>query len=382
VALLLLARLGIPADRRTSALLVISLSLVVAAGFECSTYVGGILLGIALVPLALACLMTGQRWRVALLAVCAAGLTLLLILPFLRDQYAATAARAAGFPIELSLFEVFGPKIPQGLSHWLDAPGFWLVQLPVDLPAIVIFGFWSLISLRTAAECRLEHQLFVIVTLAGLLIAWLLRSTIANNDLGWRALLPAVMGLTLFAAIFLARTEWRRPMLWLALIPLAIGLFGGVIYLGENFIGDYRRIDPNFAASQVMWEAVRRHSSREERVANNPGAYGGITVWPVNLSWALFAKRRSCFAGHELALAYAARPRAEIDDTALLFDRVFAGTASATEVHSLSSDFACHVILLTALDGAWTNDPFARDPAFHLVEQDPDHWRIYRSGAL
>lgn len=382
VALLLVARLGIPADQRHSGFLVVALSLVVAAGFESSTYVGGILLGITLVPLGLACLMSGQRSRVALLAACAAGITLLLILPFLRDQYAATAARAAGFPIDLSLFEVFGPKIPQSLSTWLDAPGFWLVQLPVDLPAIVIFGLWSLFSRPATAPFRLEYRLFVIVTAAGLLIAWLLRSTIANNDLGWRALLPAVMGLTLFAAVFLARTEWRRKMVWLAMIPLAIGLFGGVIYLGENITGDYRRIDRNFAASQIMWEAVRRHSSSEERVANNPEAYGGITVWPVNLSWALFAHRRSCFAGHELALAYAARPRAEIDATALLFDRVFAGSASAAEVHSLGSDFACRVILLTALDGAWNDDPFARDPSFQLVEQDPDHWRIYRSGVL
>jgi hypothetical protein len=382
LTLLLLARLGVKTAPWSSLILALCLSLVVAAGFESSTYIGGILLGIALLPLACFCLMTPERWRVAILAVLAAAITLLLILPFVRDQYAATAARGAGFPVAVSPFEVFGPRIPRDWSQWLDIPGFWLVQLPVDLPAISIIGLWSLLTLHPAAQIAaqlpLEHRLFAIVTLVGLLIAWLLQSTIANNDLGWRALLPAVMGLTLFTALFLARTGRRRPLLWLAMAPAVIGLFGGAIYLGENFRGDYRRIDPNFAASQAMWAAVRRHSSALERVANNPGAYGRITVWPVNLSWALLADRRSCFAGHELALAYVAWPRAKIDATAQLFDRVFSGTASSAEVHAIGTDYDCRVVLLTALDPAWNDDPFAKDPSFHLVEEDPDHWRVYR----
>ena len=44
-----------------------------------------------------------------------------------------------------------------------------------------------------------------VLTLVSLATAWLLASTIGNNDLGWRAILPAVLILTAFAAAGLAR---------------------------------------------------------------------------------------------------------------------------------------------------------------------------------
>jgi hypothetical protein len=42
-----------------------------------------------------------------------------------------------------------------------------------------------------------------------------------------------------------------------------------------------------------------------------------LTPWPVNISWALFADRWSCFAGSELALPFTSLPRngvEKIDD--------------------------------------------------------------------
>ena len=51
--------------------------------------------------------------------------------------------------------------------------------------------------------------------------------------------------------------------------------------------------------------AVRRHMPLEARLASNPVLFADMTPWPVNISWALLADRRSCFAGNELAIAFA-----------------------------------------------------------------------------
>lgn len=359
-------------------LAILCLGLVIAAGFESSTYIGGVLLAIT-APFWAIALLWGRPGKICaeflLACLLAGGVALALIAPMLAAQWAATAARGVGFPIGLHLFEVFEAKIPEAWRPWLDAPGFWLVQLPIDLPAIGLLGLWSM----RANRLSLEQRLFAILSLARLMTAWLLESRIANNDLGWRALLPAVIGLTLFASHHLAGLSWRAPGKYLALLPVALGLYGGVVYFHENLTGDVTRGDPGFGDSAALWQAVRANSGVEERVANNPQAFATILRWPVNLSWALLAGRRSCFAGHELVLAYGALPAAEIERRSQLFERIFAGAASADEIHALGPLYHCDLIALTARDGAWRDDPFAKDPGFRLVAEQKESWRVYRA---
>ena len=119
----------------------------------------------------------------------------------------------------------------------------------------------------------------------------------------------------------------------------------------------------------------------DERVANNPTFLGDMVRWPVNISWALFADRRSCFAGWDLARPYVALPGHAIDALDRLFKRVFAGDASPEEVRSLASAYDCRVVLVTPADGAWEHDVFAASGAYRLVNEKADAWRIYRARA-
>jgi hypothetical protein len=129
----------------------------------------------------------------------------------------------------------------------------------------------------------------------------------------------------------------------------------------------------------ALWAAVRAHASAADRVANNPLYLADATPWPVNISWALLANRRSCFAGRELALAYVALPDARREATNAQFIRVFSGQGSAADASALADQYACRVVVITPADGAWTNDPFAANPSFRLVEFKPDRWKIYRA---
>jgi hypothetical protein len=130
-----------------------------------------------------------------------------------------------------------------------------------------------------------------------------------------------------------------------------------------------------------LWAAVRRHAAVSERVGNNPLLLADMTPWPVNISWALLADRRSCYAGRELALVYTLLPAARREAIDAQFIRVFAGEGSPGDVNELATTYGCRVIALTSADNAWGSDPFAASPAYRLVEEKPDSWRVYRATA-
>ena len=383
LAALLIARLAAQPSHRVAAVL----ALVVAAGFESSAWIGGVTFVAAALPLGAVLLGVCEprhRRRVLALAASAAVLAVAFAWPVLQGEYGATAARAVGVPIDFHPYEVWGPLLPEGLRRMLDLPGYWLVLLVIEFPAIAAAGGVSLAYLLRRQEPATERRLApALAALAGsgLVVTWLFISTIANNDLGWRAVLPAVLVLTALAAAGLAR--WlalpARRVAAAALVLLALGLPGGLMLVRDNALGIAAPSDRDFAGSAALWQAVRDVTAPAERVANNPLFLGDMIRWPVNLSWALFADRRSCFASWDLAHAYAALPGDEIDALDRLFKRVFAGAASTEEVRSLATRYGCRTIVVTPADGAWQRDPFASSGDYRLVGEKVEAWRIYRA---
>jgi hypothetical protein len=379
LAVLILARLRRP--------LVPLLGIVVASGFESSVWVGGVVFGTAAVPIGVARLIREsegrKRLNFALQAGAAALIALALAYPFLQDDLVAAASRHLGLPIAFLPYRVLGPLVPDAVSRLLDLPAYWLILLPMALPAIYFAGFGGMLgALAGRRTTPAERQLVVAFSLlAGTSfgIAWLFASTIANNDLGWRGVLPGILVFTIFAASGLSRWLATAPKRALAaLICLALGLPGGFAIIADNAVG--RRLPSAAALAETpeMWAEVRRHTGPDERIANNPLFFFDSVQWPVNISWALFADRRSCFAGWNLARAFVPLPEAELDRLERLFDRVFAGDGSREEVDEVATRYGCQVIVLTARDGAWERDPFAGNPRFRLVEERAGAWRIYR----
>lgn len=383
LAVLLLVRLA----KQPSRSLAVVLAFLAAAGCESSAWIGGVTFAAASLPLGIVLLAVcepRQRQRFLVLAAAAALLAAALAAPLLREEYVATAARAVGVPIAFHPYEVLGPLLPEGLLRVLDLPAYWLVLLVVAFPAIYLAGLGALADLlapRTPPPERRLALALAVLAAAGLVISWLFISTIANNDLGWRAALPAVLALTAYAAAGLSR--WlalpARRASAAALALLVLGLPGGLLLARDNVVGIAAPSDAAFADTQALWQAVRDVTAPEERVANNPDFLGDLIRWPVNLSWALLADRRSCFASWDLAHAYAALPGTEIDALDRLMKRAFAGTASAEEVRSLATAHHCRVIVLTPADGAWQSDPFAASGEYRLVAEKAQAWRIYRA---
>ena len=369
-------------------LCLVVLALVVAAGFESSTWVGGVVFALAAPLIAGALLLRtgrGQRLRLIVSLGLAAALTLVVAAPFLRDQLGAAGLHGEGSPIVLRPYDTLGVYFSEPLRHALDVPAYWLLVL-VELPAIAVTGTVAAAGLLRRHDLdpaiRRDALALALLGTAGLAISWLFASTLGgNDDLGWRAALPGIVALTAFAAAGLA--EWvaarAARTVAAALVAIAIGLPRSYEIIRDNATGDRGPDAGLFAQAPALWAAVRRHAAPDERVGNNPYFLSDITPWAGNVSWALLANRRSCYAGREFALIFGALPQSRRAPLDALFARVFIGQSSADDVRELAATYDCRVVVVTPADGAWTHDPFGSSPDYRLVESVPDRWRIYRA---
>jgi hypothetical protein len=311
----------------------------------------------------------------------AAVLVVCLSAPFLNNQLMAVAARGGNNPIVLRHFAVLGAMFPAALRHALDWPAYWLVLLPIELPATYLAGVVALVAmLRSGAPQpeKLATAALACLAAAGLLASWLLASTLGdNNDLALRAVLPAASVLIAAAAAGMMLLPRRAVIAATAIGGLILSLPDTAAMIRSNVDGTPTPDGSVFAQAPELWSAVRRYAAPTARVANNPLFLQDLTPWPANISWALLANRSSCFAGRELALALAPLPDARREAIDAQFVRVFAGEGTAGDLSDMAKKYGCDVVVVVPQDKAWNNDPFASSPDYRLAENRDGRWRIY-----
>jgi hypothetical protein len=293
----------------------------------------------------------------------------------------AVAARGDNNPIVLRHFAVLGAMFPAALRHALDWPAYWLVLLPIELPATYVAGVIALIAMLRSGAAQFERlatAALACLAAAGLLASWLLASTLGdNNDLGLRAMLPAASVLIAVAAAGLLLLPRRAVIAAATIGGLILSLPDAAWMMKSNIEGTPTPDGAVFAQTPELWAAVRRYASPTARVANNPLFLQDLTPWPANISWALLANRSSCFAGRELALALAPLSDAGREAINAQFVRVFAGEGTPRDVSDMAKKYVCDVVVVVPQDKAWTNDPFAVSPDYRLAENRDGRWRIY-----
>lgn len=385
LAMLLLSELV----QRESLALLATFVLVVVAGVESSTWVGGVTFAVAVTWIGGVVLANAEpQQRLPLLgrfALAAIG-AIVLAAPILYDQIAAIGARRDGAPVALQTYMVLGEFFPAALRQLLDMPAFWLILLVIELPAIYLTGIYAMLHLTKDLDPARKRVAIILIHVAGasLMVAWLMVSTIGgNNDLGWRAVLPACIVLTVFAVAGLSQWIKARTRLAIAgFVAIALGLPHGVDILRYFAFAAPNPDGVAFAATPEMWAAVRRYAKPADRVGNNPMFLASMTPWPGNISWALLSNRRSCYAGYDLVLPFVPLPRARLRAIDAQFQRVFSGEGWPDDLQDLAAKYGCKVIVVTALDGAWTRDPFATSQHWRLVDSSALGWRIYVAGAV
>jgi hypothetical protein len=379
-SMLLIARYA----QRRSPLLGLTIALVVVAGFESSAFIGGITLALAALvaaPILILGIEPAGRARFVAGMAAAAMLAALVAAPFLINQLYAVTARGDADPIVVRHFAVLGVLFPEGLRRVLDWPAYWLVLLPIEFPATFVAGAIALVVLLRSAAAT-QDKLFTVALAclagAGLLVSWLLVSTVGdNNDLGLRAVLPAASILIALSAAGITLTPRRTMIGAIAIGGLLLSVPDTVGMIRSNMGGTPRPDGAVFAQSPELWAAVRRYVPATGRVANNPLYLQDLTPWPANMSWALLADRSSCFAGRELALAFAPLPDRTREAINAQFIRVFAGEGTTQDIGDVVKKYGCDAVVITPQDKVWSNDPLASDPDFHLAENRDGRWRIY-----
>lgn len=395
IAVVLMARLRAGSDGRRAAVLALLVGLAAAAAFGSSLWVGGVTFALAGTAAALVLAVSGAAMgRLRFLAALAGAgvVALAIVAPLLLAQIHAAAARDGGTPLQLAPLPVLGPGWTQAARAVLDPLAYWLVLLPVEFPALLFAGVAGLAMVlagRTGGgPGRQIARPLAALALVSLAVSAALQSTAGeNNDLGWRAVLPAVLVLAGFAgaALSVAFSAAMHAMpdrgvrtgLATGLALVALGLPDTIALAHRNITGETSADGRIFAGDPALWRSVRREVGPQVRIASNPARLEKLAPWPINLSWALLSRRRSCFGGPEMALVFAPLSMSERMDAGMLFSRVFAGTGTADDVTNLRRKFGCGAIVVTAQDGAWRADPFASSPLYRLVEEEDGRWRIY-----
>jgi hypothetical protein len=384
VSALLLLRLR----EGASWLAALALGLSVAAGFECSTWVGGIGFAIAGSVLGVSQLfaLPPERRRVFLVQGAVSGMiAAVLIAPFVLAQLNMVAARQTGPAIAFAPYNTFGWLMPASLRPAMDVFGFWLVLLPFQFPALIPLAACAASRpawlrpalLRAPPEARHIAAVFGVLGISCLGVSWLLRSTIENNDLGWRAVLPALLVMPGFAACLAERIMKHRPRLvGLCGLLALLGVPQSITMIGEYAAGVTPGAPRDFARTANLWPAIRRDSAPTDRIAVNPKLAQSAVFWPANIAWALFSDRSSCYAGEQSVIAYGNLSRAQLAEIDSRFSRVFEGSATSQDVALLASRDDCSLIAITPEDGAWAKDIFGGSTIFRLREATAN-WRIY-----
>ena len=367
----------------------IVLGLLLSAAFQSSLWVGGVVAALAVALILGASHFSSSASsrrpaRTLAIAAGALGVATALSLPLLLDQLHAASLRGSGVPLRIAPQYVLGEALPETLRRALDVPAYWLVLWPIEFPVLAVAAVVLIVARfrnsRASTGLSAEVGALACVALASGCCGCLLFSTTGdNNDAGWRAVLPGLLVLGGAAGAAFARAITARSIGVIAAFVIAalLALPDGVQLIRGFVTGVPSPSAQRFAHAPALWAAVRERTLPNARVASDPALFADLTPWPVNIAWALLADRRSCFAGNELALAFAPLSRQRRLDIAARVDRLFAGAADSAESVRLLRELNCSTVLLTPQSGAWIRDPFADDPAFRRLDAQEDQWRLY-----
>ncbi|MBB4277735.1 hypothetical protein [Rhizobium mongolense] len=287
--------------------------------------------------------------------------------------------------------EVWVYPIFLGKSWFYDIVGFWTVfailQLGIIFVSFNIWNYWLMRHRSTFFSC-VDHVMFISVGIL-LLCTQFLHSTLYDNDLGWRVLIPAMLIMTAQAAALFSLHMRENTLVGRVTTGTMVMLLAPSILVGAQFIystafefrlqGPETDLNRAFKASPDMWEAVRQVTPPNEAVANNPLDFASLTPWPGNIAWATLSRRRSCGTTLELLRSYAAQltPK-QASDIYRFFVEVFEGNATEDELRVMKERYRCKTLVVTTRDGLWDKPLLDNNSVYKLVSQQKDNWRIYR----
>jgi hypothetical protein len=335
----------------------------VVAGIAFASCVGASVwvgLGVALAALLwLASLLLRAHHRLALVLAGAGCLAGLLLVPLVVDVLQGRPGE--GIPIGFAVRPFPALPVASGLTHDLIS----LLFLPLNyfigfgIFAVGAVMFWRDPSFAKKTEVT---RILLFAAAAGLLLGTFTRSTVVNNDLGWRVvLLPQLACLVWTSAVILARYETFRiadVRKW----PAAVGALLLIGYAGIAYelvaVRAYPLLLPNplqagwgnpdideEIASAYRWANI--HVSRGAVLQHNP--VGDLRV----LAFGLYGRNRTAVADR-VAMIYGA-PRREVAARLEAIAPIFTAAHSAAEARARAVANGIDVLVVSSSDPMWSD---------------------------
>ncbi len=305
-----------------------------------------------------------------------AGLPALLAAPFIVQLW--RARRSAGFPLVFDVRD-FGfwraYTYFQDLGPWREILDLaWLPLLYSLELGVFALGAWF--WWRRRRRVTPPQRAMALLAGVSLLTASLLRSSIHNNDFGWRGLLPAQFALLLATAWMLERL-WRlkrRSLLIAACLGLGLAgvAFDWAVMTGyppaqDLYASRGERGRRNLILKR-LYERIRDATPSTAIVQQNPDV--GLEI-----PHAFYAGRQSAVLDRSNGAVFdTAGP--EFETALRQVASIFAPAASPDHIEQTARRFGIRVLVVQDTDPAWAN-PAWQDPRFPLIAAS-DLARAYR----
>ncbi|EKR7174325.1 TPA: hypothetical protein ACNE2E_005090 [Escherichia coli] len=328
-------------------------SIIIASGVGASTWVGGITFGVISSILFVFELICNKNYQQIILKWSSVAVfSLILSSPLLINQL-SVANSLGKSPIGLSVYDisVFGP--------FGDIIVFIFVFLPICFPIISIPFYIHLIKLALPtfkSKISYDEKKLIIISSGSVLTSLFFCSQIANNDLGWRAIIPMLLsGAVLSSRIFDVSRKNKLAILFYMLTgvsfisTLTFGkmlLIGGVDYKSDNDFSAY--LD------------VKNMTLPSDRVLLNVRKYYGKEIFDGNIIPTLLVNRNQCFQNVTFTLAFGSEWKNDIWSMWDVSQKIYSGIATRDEMNMLTK-FQCNKLIVMPGDKIWTYFPYSND---------------------
>jgi hypothetical protein len=272
---------------------------------------------------------------------------------------------------------------------------YWTYAVPIAYGATCVLGAVGLgRAMRRAEPAHLFALLSCAAAVGFLLVSQTIRSIVMNNDLGWRAHTVSYLLFSIWGAHALdelarrtsdapasRRGRYTNGLLWtLAAGLIAAGLYVAMPKLPGPQAADSRDVRDERARFLVQaraWEIVRRHAGPDELVQSNPYAFTRLCPYPVNLSFTLFADRRSVYAHPNLIHTYSHGMGDELlRGMHLIVMNAFAEAPNPNLLKLLRDELHVKALLVDRKDPVWNGDGLERSNVYARVHAEDD-FRVY-----
>ena len=303
-----------------------------------------------------------RRWS-AVLAIAGAGLlSVALALPYLLELIGHRAYGAAPVALTVRAFPFSDVLLADGIARHLGR----LALLPVNY--VIEFGVFSIGAYLFWRRRQLERdignetaRLLMLSALAGLVLATFFKSTIVNNDLGWRAILFSQLAALLctiavldcgpaWVALWGGSTPAARALLLMGLLGylgtaydlVALRAYQPLRLVGEEGLRRDPTIDREIRTAYT-WLAT--NTDRHLVVQHNPDAKRAF-------GYCLYGRSRVAVSDRDNARLFGA-PEAEIVSRLEQLIPAFATPMPADEARHRFARYRIDIALATANDAAW-----------------------------